>query len=71
MKIALQTGAKLVPVIGFGENDLFHTRKTEPGTARAVLQKVLKSCFGFTLPDAVGTSLFWGKCFVYLLTLGL
>lgn len=61
VRIALQTGAKLVPVIGFGENELYDTRDTKPGSMRAMLQHVLKATFGFTLPDAVGKGLFWGK----------
>lgn len=61
MKIALQTGAKLVPVIGFGENDLYDMRETVPGSFRAKLQRFLKTYLGFTLPNAVGRSLFLGK----------
>eukprot|EP00879_Flechtneria_rotunda_P031230 GHRR01034097.1.p1 GENE.GHRR01034097.1~~GHRR01034097.1.p1 ORF type:complete len:270 (+),score=57.66 GHRR01034097.1:214-1023(+) len=57
VRIALQTGAKLVPVIGFGENDLYDTRETKQGSARALLQRFLKSVFGFTLPEALGTGL--------------
>ncbi len=56
IKIALQTGAKLVPVIGFGENDLYDITPTLPGSARATVQRVLKRLFGFTLPNARG----WG-----------
>lgn len=59
VRIALQTGAKLVPVIGFGENDLFDVK--EPGPVRRSLMKLTKSLFGFTLPNPVGMGLFWGE----------
>lgn len=34
VRIALQTGAKLVPVFGFGETDLYTIRPTVPGSFR-------------------------------------
>lgn len=62
VKVALQTGARLVPVIGFGENDLYDLQETAPGSMRERLQRILKTCFGFTLPNAVGRSLLFGEC---------
>lgn len=59
VRIALQTGAKLVPVIGFGENDLYDVK--EPGPMRLWLQCWAKTLFGFTLPNPVGLGLFWGE----------
>jgi len=59
VRIALQTGAKLVPVIGFGENDLYDVK--EPGPMRLWLQRWAKTLFGFTLPNPVGLGLFWGE----------
>lgn len=61
MRIALQTGAKLVPVIGFGEPELYTARRTAPGSMRAMMQKMLKTMLGFTLPEAVGVGLFTSK----------
>ncbi|KAF6248759.1 diacylglycerol acyltransferase [Scenedesmus sp. NREL 46B-D3] len=61
VRIALQTGAQLVPVIGFGENELYHMREVKPGSMRDKLQRFLKAAFGFTLPNAVGTGLFFGS----------
>eukprot|EP00877_Chromochloris_zofingiensis_P002359 jgi/Chrzof1/12123/Cz06g22030.t1_DGAT2G[v5.2] len=58
VRIALQTGAKLVPVIGFGEPELYTARRTAPGSMRAMMQKMLKTMLGFTLPEAVGVGLF-------------
>lgn len=52
-------GAKLVPVIGFGENDLFDVN--EPGPLRLWLNRWTKTLFGFTLPSPVGQGLFWGE----------
>lgn len=60
VRIALQTGAKLVPVIGFGENDLYDVQ--EPGPLRVWLTKWAKTLFGFTLPNPSGQGLFWGEC---------
>lgn len=59
VRIALQTGAKLVPVIGFGENDLYDVQ--EPGPLRLWLTKWAKTLFGFTLPNPSGQGLFWGE----------
>lgn len=60
VRIALQTGAKLVPVIGFGENDLYDVE--QPGPIRLWLNRWTKCLFGFTLPNPQGTGLFWGEC---------
>lgn len=59
VRIALQTGAKLVPVIGFGENDLYDVK--EQGPIRQWLTRWTKQLFGFTLPNPLGVGLFWGK----------
>lgn len=59
VRIALQTGAKLVPVIGFGENDLFDVE--QPGPMRLWLNRWTKTLFGFTLPNPQGLGLFWGE----------
>lgn len=59
VRIALQTGAKLVPVIGFGENDLYDTQ--EPSPFRLWLTRWTKKLFGFTLPNPSGVGLFWGE----------
>jgi hypothetical protein len=63
VRIALQTGAKLVPVIGFGENELFDVER--PGPMRLWLNKWTKNLFGFTLPNPQGLGLFWGEWTVY------
>jgi hypothetical protein len=59
VRIALQTGAQLVPVIGFGENDLYDIK--EPGPWRLKLTRFTKKYFGFTLPNPSGLGFFWGK----------
>jgi 2-acylglycerol O-acyltransferase 2 len=50
VKLAIRQGADLVPVLSFGENELYEQLqpKTHPGIHRA--QLVLKKLLGFTIP---------------------
>jgi 2-acylglycerol O-acyltransferase 2 len=50
IKIALRTGADLVPVLAFGENDLYDqvTSTSHPGIHKA--QLLIKKVLGFTIP---------------------
>ena len=50
IKIALRTGADLVPVLAFGENDLYDqvTSTSHPRIHKA--QLLIKKLFGFTIP---------------------
>ncbi|KAF4442411.1 hypothetical protein F53441_11762 [Fusarium austroafricanum] len=54
VKMALRTGADLVPVIGFGENDLYDqlSPKTHPLVHR--IQMILLKVFKFTVPALHG-----------------
>lgn len=61
MRIALQTGAKLVPVVGFGEPDLYDIK--ESGPLRLQLAEWTKKWLGFTLPNPIGQGFFWGKLY--------
>ncbi|KAL4866220.1 diacylglycerol acyltransferase-domain-containing protein [Aspergillus spectabilis] len=51
VKLAIQTGASLVPVVAFGENDLY-TMETDldPKTLSGRVQLFLKQKLGFTVP---------------------
>lgn len=52
-RIALQTGASVVPVIGFGENELYHTLDNESGFVGKALYRVqvfLMKRFSFSFP---------------------
>ena len=52
--MALRTGAHLVPVFSFGENDVFDVVKPSEGSWAEGFQLWLKQSFGFTLPLAYG-----------------
>lgn len=49
-KLALQTGAALVPVMGFGENDVYSTVQFKQGSFLRKMQERLQSTLGFALP---------------------
>jgi 2-acylglycerol O-acyltransferase 2 len=50
VKLAIRAGADLVPVLGFGENELYDQvrQETHPGIHRA--QLIVKRLMGFTIP---------------------
>eukprot|EP00798_Chlamydomonas_sp_ICE-L_P019496 gene19496-26159_t len=54
VRMALKTGAALVPVMAFGENELFHTFVAPEGTMTDKVLKFVKKTTGFGVP------LFWG-----------
>ena len=62
VKVALRTGAPLVPCIGFGEPDMFNTLNELPPEAPIRrFQRILTRLFGFTVPLAFGRGLLGGK----------
>ena len=54
MRVALTTGAHLVPVISFGENDLFDPIAVEKYSLTWYTQQVTKTMLGFCVPPFVG-----------------
>merc|ERR1711939_102323 len=58
IKLAMRTGADLVPVFSFGENDIFQQLSNEKGSKLYHLQKRFQSLFGFTLPAFHGRGIF-------------
>jgi len=58
VKVALKTGASLVPCLHFGENELYHQVKNKPGTWLRSVQEKFRSIFGFSLPLFFGNPLF-------------
>lgn len=50
VKLAFRTGASLVPVIGFGENDLYMQLNTKQHPILHRFQLAVKKAMGFTIP---------------------
>ncbi|KAI7841881.1 hypothetical protein COHA_004410 [Chlorella ohadii] len=50
VKVALEAGAELVPVIAFGENDQFNRMDLRPGSLLDLVQKTFKKLTGFAMP---------------------
>lgn len=50
IRLAMRTGADLVPVIGFGENELYDQLRAETHPLLHKLQLVVKRLMGFTVP---------------------
>ena len=58
VRVAMRTGASLVPVVSFGENELFEQLPNPHGSALRRLQERLLRLFGFTLPSFFGVGSF-------------
>ncbi|KAL0487084.1 2-acylglycerol O-acyltransferase [Acrasis kona] len=58
VKIALQTGASLVPIYGFGENELYSQAVNPDGSLLRRIQENLKSITSFALPMFYGRGIF-------------
>lgn len=54
IKLALETGASLVPVFSFGEVDIYDQVSNPHGSALRRLQEFILNRFGFTLPIVKG-----------------
>lgn len=60
VKLALLTGASLVPVYSFGETDVFETVQLAEGSWMANLQLWLQKKLGFAIPLMFGRALTGG-----------
>jgi 2-acylglycerol O-acyltransferase 2 len=58
IRIAMQTGACLVPVISFGENDLYIALPNPKGSKLRSIQEKIKRSLGFGLPIIHGRGVF-------------
>lgn len=58
VNLAIKTGASLVPVFGFGENQIFNTVMPEKGSILHSFQLKMKQALGFTMPLFHGRGLF-------------
>ena len=63
IRMALQTGASLVPVFSFGENDLFNQAPNPTGSPLRRLQDKLKRMTGIGFPAWSGRGFFSEKSF--------
>jgi 2-acylglycerol O-acyltransferase 2 len=50
VKMAIRTGADLVPVLGFGENDLYEQFQADSHPKIHKFQLIVKKVLGFTIP---------------------
>lgn len=62
VKVALHTGAHLVPVIGFGENEVMSQVDNHPGSFLYWFQQQFKKVFGFTMPIFYGRGFLHRRC---------
>jgi 2-acylglycerol O-acyltransferase 2 len=58
VKLALETGASIVPVFSFNEVELYHHLPNEPGSKIRRFQEFLIKHTGFTLTILLGKSFF-------------
>lgn len=58
VKIALQTGAHLVPCYSFGENDIFNQADNPKGSTIRQFQTIMKRILGFSPPAFYGRGVF-------------
>uniref|UniRef100_A0A7S2R9X6 Acyltransferase n=1 Tax=Mucochytrium quahogii TaxID=96639 RepID=A0A7S2R9X6_9STRA len=58
VRVALDAGAELVPVLGFGENDVFSTAYYPPESSQRKFQEFIRRKLGFATP------VFWGRSIV-------
>ncbi|CAM0141849.1 diacylglycerol O-acyltransferase 1 [Umbelopsis sp. WA50703] len=58
VKIAVQTGASLVPTLSFGENDLYEQVENDENSRLRQWQKKIQHALGFTMPLFHGRGVF-------------
>ncbi|CAO3653076.1 unnamed protein product [Cunninghamella blakesleeana] len=58
VKLAVETGSSLVPVLSFGENEIYDQVKNNQGSLLWKFQKKVQSLLGFTLPLFHGRGIF-------------
>jgi 2-acylglycerol O-acyltransferase 2 len=54
IRLAMKQGVPLVPVLSFGENDMYRLLETEPGSVLDEVEKTYERFFGFTVPIFYG-----------------
>ncbi|ORX88345.1 diacylglycerol acyltransferase [Basidiobolus meristosporus CBS 931.73] len=58
VKVAMRNGARLVPVLSFGETDVYDQVEAKTGTWLKKIQRKIQEIFGFTTPIAIGRGIF-------------
>jgi len=56
VRLAVETGASIVPTMSFGENELYHTVQFDKGTRCRAVQDAFQARLGFALPIFFGSS---------------
>ncbi|KAI9168142.1 diacylglycerol O-acyltransferase 1 [Blastocladiella emersonii ATCC 22665] len=54
VRLALDTGSSMVPVVSFGETELFNQYQPAPGSVAHCVQRSMKAAMGWTLPLCYG-----------------
>jgi len=58
VRLALQEGACLVPIFGFGENNLYNTLQNPPGSVLRKFQEKMLKALGYAVPIFHGSGVF-------------
>ncbi|KAK9708895.1 diacylglycerol O-acyltransferase 1 [Basidiobolus ranarum] len=58
VKVAMRNGARLVPVLSFGETDVYDQVQAPAGTWLHKVQRKIQDIFGFTTPIFIGRGIF-------------
>ena len=61
MREAIASGAWLVPVLAYGENDVYHVSTVDPESRLGYLTTLIKRHLGFAVPQFSGRTMFYKR----------